>query len=361
MEHKTPSTGAQISHSTVEKRIKQFLVSLDELLNDLKSPNSNKRDPKNWEAERLEDLFRSIEKCAKSRVYVKAKDDHAGLDSRGTELWNMTTKLLRSEKQSDVENRNIHLRLRHLAYLTLDCAQRTCGRTTQGSLRLVKIAVKAGKTDLDHNNVSLAESVLSNAAKYIDDLSKNATPLSADEEGERINLECEFLVQRIELSFLQHNVNAAELMCNNAMERFSRDENAASRLRPRIRESLGKVLYKIGKDMVKRANLTAGVEWLARALEVVDPKYVGSERFAAELRFGIMQNLVQASLKTQTPIDLQRAKEVMEVMTKEWPDRLNVHCLGLDIIVAQKLGAKAYHAGELTEFGTTEAGIPGQN
>ncbi|KAF3113150.1 hypothetical protein TWF706_010145 [Orbilia oligospora] len=197
---------------------------------------------------------------------------------------------------------------------------------------------------IDRDEVSLAESVLSNAAKYIDDLSKNTTPLLVDEEGERINLECEFLVQRIELSFLQHNINAAELMCNNAMERFSRDESAASRLEPRIRESLGKVLYKIGKDMVKRANLTNGVEWLARALEIVDPKYVGSERFAAELRFGIMQNLVQTSLKTQVPNDLRKAEEVMEIMVKEWPERLNVHCLGLDVIVAQELGAEAYHA-----------------
>ncbi|KAK6500840.1 hypothetical protein TWF506_003602 [Arthrobotrys conoides] len=399
MEHKTP-TGAQISHSTVEKRIKQFLVSLDELINELKNLNSSSslglnkaRSSKVWVAEQVEDLLHSIEKCAKSRVYVKEKDDHAGLDSRGTELWNMTTKLLRSEKPSDLENKNTYLKrmlldpelhpymlprlapppppltpphlengndpliryikhvtVRHLAYLTLDCAQRTCGRTTQGSLRLVKIAVKAGKTYLDHNEVSLAESVLGNAAKYIDDLSKNATPLAVDEEGERINLECEFLVQRIELSFLQHNVNAAELMCNNAMERFSRDESAAGRLEPRIRESLGKVLYKIGKDMVKRANLTNGVEWLARALEIVDPKYVGSEQFAAELRFGIMQNLVQTSLKTQVSSDLRRAEEVMEVMVKEWPERLNVHCLGLDIIVAQKLGAEAYHAGELFEF-----------
>ncbi|KAK6504736.1 hypothetical protein TWF481_006675 [Arthrobotrys musiformis] len=342
MEHKTPSTGAQISHSTVEKRIKQFLVSLDELFNELKTSGSNKA--KSWIAERVEDLLHSIEKCAKSRVYVKAKDDHAGLDSRGTELWNMTTKLLRSEKPSDVENKNTHLKLRHLAYLTLDCAQRTCGRTTQGGLRLVKIAVKAGKTYLDHNEVSLADSVLSNAAKYIDDLSKNATPLQADEEMESINLECEFLIQRIELSFLQHNINAAELMCNNAMERFSRDESAAVRLEPRIRESLGKVLYKIGKDMVKRANLTTGIQWLARALEIVDTEHVGSERFAAELRFGIMQNLVQTSLKTEAPSDLQKAEEVMEVMVKEWPERLSVHCLGLDIIVAQKLGAEAYHA-----------------
>ncbi|KAK6345570.1 hypothetical protein TWF718_007480 [Orbilia javanica] len=345
MEHKTPGTGVQISHSTVEKRIKQFLVSLDELINEVKNQNSNKpRNPKNWIVEQAEELLHSIEKCAKSRVYVKAKDDHAGLDSRGTELWNMTTKLLRSEKPSDIENKNTHLKLRHLAYLTLDCAQRTCGRATQGSLRLVKIAVKAGKTDLDHNDVSLAESVLGNAAKYIDDLSKNTTPLTVDEERERINLECEFLVQRIELSFLQHNVNAAELMCNNAMERFSRDESAAGRLEPRIRESLGKVLYKIGKDMVKRANLTTGVEWLARALEVVDPKHVGSEHFAAELRFGIMQNLVQTSLKTQASKDLQKAEKVMETMVEEWPERLNIHCLGLDIIVARKLGVKAYHS-----------------
>ncbi|EGX47872.1 hypothetical protein AOL_s00081g199 [Orbilia oligospora ATCC 24927] len=134
MEHKTP-TGAQISHSTVEKRIKQFLVSLDELINELKNSGSNKsRNPKGLVGEQVEDLLHSIEKCAKSRVYLKEKDDHAGLDSRGTELWNMTTKLLRSEKPSDVENKNTYLKLRHLAYLTLDCAQRTCGRTTQGLL-----------------------------------------------------------------------------------------------------------------------------------------------------------------------------------------------------------------------------------
>ncbi|EPS39658.1 hypothetical protein H072_6544 [Dactylellina haptotyla CBS 200.50] len=159
-----------------------------------------------------------------------------------------------------------------------------------------------------------------------------------------INLECEYLVQRVELSFLQQNLNAAEFMCNNAMERFARDESAASRLQPRIRESLGKTLYRIGKDLVKHANLTGGVEWLARAMEVVDPKHVGSDQFATELRFGVMQHLVQASLKTQMPVNLERARDALEMMTNEWPERLNVHCLGLDIIVAQGLGTELYHA-----------------
>ncbi|KAK6360250.1 hypothetical protein TWF730_006398 [Orbilia blumenaviensis] len=103
MEHKTPTTGAQISHSSVEKRIKQFLVSLDELLSELKSPKQY--NPNNWIRERVDELLPSIEKCAGGRVYVKAQDDHAGLDSRGTELWNITTKLLRSERQSDVEKK----------------------------------------------------------------------------------------------------------------------------------------------------------------------------------------------------------------------------------------------------------------
>ncbi|KAK6535451.1 hypothetical protein TWF694_001909 [Orbilia ellipsospora] len=148
-------------------------------------------------------------------------------------------------------------------------------------------------------------------------------------------------------SFLQHNTNAAEFMCNNAMERFSQEQGAAGKLAPRVRESLGKILYKIGKDLIKRHNLTGGMEWLARALEVIDPQHTGSENFAAELRFGIMQHLVQTSLKTKTSVDLERARDAMEIMTNEWPERLNVHCLGLDIIVARQLGAEAYHAGEL--------------
>ncbi|KAJ6260206.1 hypothetical protein Dda_4430 [Drechslerella dactyloides] len=259
-----------------EKQVKQFLASIDALLTDLKS--THKSDPSTWPPDRLDNLLQAIDKCAKARGQIKAKDDHAALDQRGTELWNLTTKLLRSESPSDVENRKIHLK--------------------------------------HHNDVVLAESVLSNAAKYIDDLSKDTAPLSADDEGDKINLECEYLVLRVELSFLQHNLHAAEFMCNNAMERFSRDDGAASKLEPRVREALGKVLYRIGKDVVKRGNAMAGVEWLAKALEVVDAKHLGSDHFAAELRFGIMQNLVQTSLKTQSAEDLQRAKSAMDSMTK---------------------------------------------
>ncbi|KAK6359354.1 hypothetical protein TWF696_000515 [Orbilia brochopaga] len=353
-----------ISQAKLEKQIKQFLASIDNLLADLKSTHKN--NPSTWPSDRLGNLLQAIEKCTKARGHIKARDDHAALDQRGTELWNMTTKLLRSESPSDLENRKIYLKLRHLAYLTLDSAQRTSGRTTRGSLRLVKIAVKAGKTDLgtegkgrvytlrthigamllllEQNDVSLAGTVLSNAAKYIDDLSKSTTPLSAEDEGNKINLECEYLVLRIELSFLQHNLHAAEFMCNNAMERFSRDDGAADKLEPRVREALGKVLYRIGKDVVEHGDLLAGLDWLAKALEVVDARPVGSDHFATELRFGIMQNFVKASLQSGSVEDLQRAKDVMDTMTKEWPERLNVHSLGLDIIVAQNLGTEAYHA-----------------
>ncbi|EWC47593.1 hypothetical protein DRE_03213 [Drechslerella stenobrocha 248] len=106
MEHLTPGTHAA-GLLKVEKQIKQFLTSIDELLADLKS---TKNDPSAWATGRLDALIEAIQRCAKGRAHSKTTDDHAGLDQRGTELWNMTTKLLRSEKEADVNNRKNQLK-----------------------------------------------------------------------------------------------------------------------------------------------------------------------------------------------------------------------------------------------------------
>lgn len=91
-------------------------------------------------------------------------------------------------------------------------------------------------------------------------------------------------------------------MCHNALELFHTREAEGIKLDPRIRESFGNLLFKIGKDMVKRGNFPAGAEWLARALEAIDGSGTsavsGSTHglFVTELRFGIMQHLSQWSL-----------------------------------------------------------------
>ncbi|KAK6535450.1 hypothetical protein TWF694_001908 [Orbilia ellipsospora] len=160
MEHKMGGSSTQPGHSTVEKRIKQYLALFDSLLSDLKSGSDLLRDPRRWAEGRVGELEGMVERCARGREGLGIKEDHGGLDGRGTELWNMTTKLLRGE-EVEGEVRKVHLRreflafdesselcvrivdfankltpviVRHLAYLTLDCAQRTCGRTVQGLL-----------------------------------------------------------------------------------------------------------------------------------------------------------------------------------------------------------------------------------
>lgn len=46
--------------------------------------------------DRLDDLISQVDKCAKSRIYVKVKEEHEGLDRRGTALILLPPSLLLS-------------------------------------------------------------------------------------------------------------------------------------------------------------------------------------------------------------------------------------------------------------------------
>ncbi|EPS44962.1 hypothetical protein H072_1069 [Dactylellina haptotyla CBS 200.50] len=129
MEHKHPN------QSTLDKRIRQYLVPrkldpairdvgkfeadglLESLLSDLKSSGKQAHDPRKWDEGRLEELFGMVGSFA---------IDHWEGDI-GTELWNMTTKLLRSESEVDIANQKTYLKHTSLTSRSIALRERAVG------------------------------------------------------------------------------------------------------------------------------------------------------------------------------------------------------------------------------------------
>lgn len=129
---------------------------------------------------------------------VAAKQDE--LDRLGTELWNLSTRLRRTEVQPNGktkeevsgQNRSLCL-LRVFSFLLLDSAsgQASKGRERKNSIRLLKVALKAAKVCIDNSELSGATKTLERAADYQEALSKESDEESVEEYelGDSLRLE----------------------------------------------------------------------------------------------------------------------------------------------------------------------------
>jgi hypothetical protein len=118
------------------------------------------------------------------------------LNSKGTELWNLSTRLSRSSEALD--KRVLYL-LRVFSFGLLDSAH--LGRSISGAncVRLLKVAIKAAKLCLTGDALEHGVKVLERVASYLEELEKGGDKLSTEDGATREMLKAEYFVLRTTL------------------------------------------------------------------------------------------------------------------------------------------------------------------
>ena len=125
-----------------------------------------------------------------------AAKDHDGLDLLGADLWNLSTRLRRDD--GAVEKIPICL-LRVFAFLLLDTAHHARKGTAHNCVRLMKIALKAGKSCLDCDRLDFAAKVMESAAHYDEFLAKPENHLTPEDGPVCGRLRAEYYLLRTSL------------------------------------------------------------------------------------------------------------------------------------------------------------------
>jgi hypothetical protein len=86
-------------------------------------------------------------------------------DAQGTELWNLSTRLLRDNGDS---NQEIPYLLRVLASYMLDAANRGSTSTWANHIRVAKVVLRAAKTCVLQSEHDLGVKMLERAERYLD-------------------------------------------------------------------------------------------------------------------------------------------------------------------------------------------------
>lgn len=116
---------------------------------------------------------------------------------------------------------------------------------------------------------------------------------------------------------------------------------------PSATENLADTLYEMGKDLLKRKQYDMAVKWLDRASEMIASQELDKMSFEAfELRTSILQSTVDALLKLQSHEGMERARDIVALLSSEVGDKLVVLLLKLEIlnsVLNESFDSNAYH------------------
>ncbi|KAF2712150.1 SPO22-domain-containing protein [Pleomassaria siparia CBS 279.74] len=280
----------------------------------------------------VEDLQTHIRRLPlNSSSAVTAKQDE--LDRTGTELWNLATRLWRNEQPPNGHSKEDSKRrdhtlclLRVFAFLLIDSGTR--GRDQRSSARLMTVALKAARVCITTNELSSATKVLERAADYQEALTKETDGERVEEAQRRDRLRIEYFAVRMTLAWRQDRMDTAEHM-------FSKSKQLNCPIAPSTAETLADLLFEIGKDLLKKRNYELAVRWLERSYDAIgeqELEMLGPE--AGELRLSIMQSIVQAYMKLNSPQTHKKAWDMVNLLDIDYGEKLAVSLLKLELLSA---------------------------
>ncbi|KAF2848838.1 SPO22-domain-containing protein [Plenodomus tracheiphilus IPT5] len=269
------------------------------------------------------------------------------LDSLGTELWNLSTRLRRDDvgsggKPKDEVSRRNHALclLRAFSFLLLDSAggSGVKKRARKSSIRLLKIAMKAAKVCIEGNEFISATKILERAAEYQDALSQKVDAEETEEAALVNSLRVEYFALRMTLAWRQDRMDTAEHM-------FKKCIQLKATLACNIAETLADLMYEIGKDALAKRNYEVAVRWLGRTYDTIGDQDM--ERLSpemGELRLSTMQSIIQAYMKITTSDALDKAWGMVKLMETDFGDKMVVLLLKIELLtVAETLDTTEFY------------------
>lgn len=102
---------------------------------------------------------------------------------------------------------------------------------------------------------------------------------------------------------------------------------------PITTENLADTLYEMGKDLLKKKQYEMAVKWLDRASEsLANHELDRLSTEASELRTSIMQSTVDALINIQNEDSIEKARNIVALLSSEVGDKLVVLLLKLEIL-----------------------------
>ncbi|KAF8252313.1 SPO22-domain-containing protein [Wilcoxina mikolae CBS 423.85] len=181
---------------------------------------------------------------------------------------------------------------------------------------------------LEAMELQWASKVMERAALYHGALLKGAKTIGRDAEAALSGLTSEFFTIRMMLAWRQQNPPLAEYMFSKATE------NDCSE--PRVAEYTAAVLFDIGSELLGQKSFPAAIKWLQRAYDIlskIEPLYLSE--VGSELQVPVAHKLAKAYMKSDLPGGLTRAENIINILSEDWPNRISVFLLKLDLILAQ--------------------------
>ncbi|KAH8687536.1 meiosis protein SPO22/ZIP4 like-domain-containing protein [Tricladium varicosporioides] len=278
-------------------------------------------------------LTQEIEKCISafpgslgSAAALRCEE----IDTIGTALWNLCTRLRRDKNPVEPGNTpSILVVARVFAFLLLNCAHDHGKVTVGNSLRLMRIGIKAAKGCLEEKQVDPAQKVLEKFGKQEEALKKAQVELTPEDVEECERLNAEYFVLRTALAWYKKQFDIVEYLYNNSkISKQTLDQNTA--------EHLADVLYEMGKELLLSHQYSLAAKWLDRAHNTLVERGIDNLSMdASELRISIIQSYVTAQLRAKEEGDLEKAQNLIDTLYNEFGDKLVVLLLKLDLLTAR--------------------------
>jgi tetratricopeptide (TPR) repeat protein len=276
----------------------------------------------------LVDELDSRTKAFTKTLGVAAASRGGDLDGKGTALWNLSTRLKRSQHQDGHPTPVIVGMVRMFALQMLFTAEVSGTSSTDNTIRVLRVALKTTKSCLELDDYAMAAKALERAAELEDKLQTQLPRLTPEDTDAHMKLSTEYLLLRSALAWRQGQLEVAEHMYNKTSVN-------GRQLDPATAENFSDLLLKIGNDALSANNFELAVKWLARAYAVLSAQEPDKLSFEAnELRITVIQSYVKALIKVERPEAVDRARELVEGLENEIGDKLVVLLLRLDLLSA---------------------------
>ncbi|KAK6396127.1 hypothetical protein LTR65_010237 [Meristemomyces frigidus] len=265
-----------------------------------------------------------------SSAALAGKSTSTSFDTLGSQLWNAATNIIRDEEnQHDPKiSRNdiarLTVLLRTCAFLLIDAAHQTSSRRSKDDdqrVRTFKIANKACRFCLDHEELELALKVLERSSDYVS-RTEEEWPIvqiadivgfgHGDHQLALRRLVAEYYLLRMTHAWKSDRFDMADHFFN----KLSARELTSS---ADLAEKAADLFYEAGRSLAASRQPQPTIKWCERALSTLDSSDLESlSQDAPELRLAITGTLVEALSSTGTAVDRDRAAQVMDELESNY-------------------------------------------
>ncbi|KAI1431325.1 meiosis protein SPO22/ZIP4 like-domain-containing protein [Xylaria sp. CBS 124048] len=267
-------------------------------------------------------------------------EHHGQLDATGLGLWNWCTQGMRREGDDVAPTRDRFFCLtRVLSFLMLTLTKKCDDSPSRPVIiRLERLAIKTARSCIDNNELEFGLWALQKAVEYNGLLQRlqGSPPESSDTCSQ---FEVEYSTLRIVLAWKEDRMDVAEHLYAS-IEKLIHKTNTLSV------EALSDALFEIGRDLGLKKNFVLALKWIERAYELINGQdFARLSRDAIELRFAILQALIQVYLDIGTPDCLERAGNHIAYVENEVGDKLVVLLFRAEVLLrspAETFDSKGY-------------------